>query len=120
MLFGLFNKKSAHSSWLDEGKAHLKKGEYNEAKQALDKAIELDPKSKPAWYLMIKMLSEQGKYNEAYQALDKSIELEPKKEKVLVFWAKIPWYGDGYRKMSYVAAYFSEGSYAIVPHSSSM
>ncbi len=101
MPYGLSKK-----SWLDEGKAHLKKGEYNEAKQAFDKAIELDPKSKPAWYQMIKLLSEQGKYNEAYQALDKAIQLDPKNEKMLIFWAKIPWYGDD-RKMSYVASYDS-------------
>jgi tetratricopeptide (TPR) repeat protein len=53
------------------------KGKYDEAVQAYNKAIEIYPEYKEAWYNKGIALTDQGKYDEAVQAFDKAIEIYP-------------------------------------------
>lgn len=57
-----------------QGVALYNQGKYDEAIQAYDKAIRLDPQNAGAWYNKGIVLYEQGKYNEAINASDKAIE----------------------------------------------
>ncbi len=52
-------------------------GKYDEAIQAYDAAIRLDPNAAPVWINKGKDLSKLGKYDEAIQAFDTAIRLEP-------------------------------------------
>ncbi len=69
--------------------------ENNEALQAFDKAIELNPKNVDSWIRKGLILYLQDKNNEALQAFDKAIELDPrnaeawgKKALVLIYLGK--------------------------------
>jgi tetratricopeptide (TPR) repeat protein len=46
--------------------------------QAYDKATEIDPEYKEAWYNKGIALADQGKYDDAIKAYDKAIEINPK------------------------------------------
>jgi tetratricopeptide (TPR) repeat protein len=52
-------------------------GRYDEAIQAFDKAIEINPQDAVVWFFKGAALSELGKYDEANQAFDKAIEINP-------------------------------------------
>ncbi len=80
MLLGFNKKKLAPSTWLDTGKAHFMKCEYNEANQAFDKAIELDPNDAMTWNNKGIVLYHQNKYDEAIKAYDKAIRINPRDE----------------------------------------
>jgi len=60
-----------------KGAALVVLGRYEEALQAFDKAIELDPQYADAWNNKGVALYELGRYKEALQAYDKAIELDP-------------------------------------------
>jgi tetratricopeptide (TPR) repeat protein len=64
------------SEWLDKGLALYDQGKYDEAIQAYDKAIEIDPQNADAWDNKGTTLHKLGKYDEAIQAYDKAIELD--------------------------------------------
>jgi tetratricopeptide (TPR) repeat protein len=64
--------------WVDQGNALYDQGKYDEAVQAYDKAIEVNPENADTWYNKGLALERQNKYNEAIQAYDKAIELDPK------------------------------------------
>ena len=51
---------------------------HDEAIQAYDKAIQLDPKFARAWYYKGSSLSNLDRYDKAMEAYDKAIELDPK------------------------------------------
>ena len=56
----------------------LKKlGRYEEALQAIDKALELNPDYSDAWYNKGVALRKLGRYEEALQAIDKALKLKP-------------------------------------------
>jgi len=61
---------------------------YEEALEAHEEAIRLDPKSVHPWYGKGKALYRLGRYEEALEALDEIIRLDP--------WSAYPWYGKGY------------------------
>jgi len=53
-------------------------GKHDEAINAYDKAIELDPKDASAWYNKGHALNRLEKHDGAIKAYDKAIELDPK------------------------------------------
>jgi tetratricopeptide (TPR) repeat protein len=54
-----------------------KLGRYEEAFQAIDKALELNPDNYGVWKNKGDVLKELGRYEEALQAIDKALELSP-------------------------------------------
>ena len=65
------------TEWFIKGIALGNQGNYDEAIEAFDKAIELDPKWAMPWRDKGNALRKLGKPDEAIQALDKAIELNP-------------------------------------------
>ena len=63
--------------WVNKGAALAILGEFDEALQAFDEAIRLDPKATVAWYNKGLTLVYLGKFNEAIQAYDEAIRLDP-------------------------------------------
>jgi len=70
--------QQAAGTWNDKGAALEKQGKLDEAIQAFDKAIELNPNFALAWSNKALMLHKQYNYEEALRAVDKAIELDPK------------------------------------------
>jgi hypothetical protein len=71
-------EKTKAQDWVGQGLALYTQSKYNEAIQAFDKAIEINPQDAKAWYERGYALDSQGKYKEAIPALDKAIELDPR------------------------------------------
>jgi tetratricopeptide (TPR) repeat protein len=69
---------STANEFVTKGDALGRSGRYNEAIQAYDKAIEIDPKLAIAWSNKGNVLGRSGRYNEAIQACDKAIEIDSK------------------------------------------
>ena len=61
--------------WVDEGIALAQQGKYDEALQALDKAIEINSQNKVTWSNKGNVLWFLGKYNDSFDAYDKAIDL---------------------------------------------
>jgi len=80
------NRKDA-DTWMGKGNVLSDQGKYDQALQAYEKSIELDPKYAYPWNGKGNVLSDQGKYDQALQAYEKSIELDPK--------FAYPWNGKG-------------------------
>jgi tetratricopeptide (TPR) repeat protein len=68
--------------WYKKGYALAKQGKYDDAIQAFDKAIQLNPNFANAWNNKGWILAKQGKYDDAIQACDKAIQLAPKNDSV--------------------------------------
>jgi len=64
--------------FLEQGNALYDLGKHEEAINAYNKAIELNPKLASAWYNKGVALTNQGKDDEAIVAYDKAIEIDPK------------------------------------------
>jgi tetratricopeptide (TPR) repeat protein len=58
-----------------KGDALDEQGKHDDAIQAYDRAIELNPKNAYSWNNKGYTLTQQGKYEKAIQAIDKAIEL---------------------------------------------
>ena len=63
--------------WNSKGIALYDQKKYDEAIQAFDKAIDIDPQFEEAWYYKGVALFDQGKYDDANQALDKANDIDP-------------------------------------------
>src|SRR5512136_761726 len=63
--------------WFSKGNALFNQSKYNEAIQAYDKAIELNPQFALSWNGKGNSFNAQGKLDEAIQAYDKAIEIDP-------------------------------------------
>ena len=68
-------------SWIEKGYAFAVAGQYKEAIEAFNKAIEEDPKDEKAYYNRGAIHGSLGNYNEAISDFEKTIELNPKYEK---------------------------------------
>jgi tetratricopeptide (TPR) repeat protein len=80
-------EQSEAVSWLDQGIALGNLGKYDDAIQAFDKAIQINPQYEAAWFLKGAALNRRGMYDDAIQAYDKAIEISPRNESV--------WHGKG-------------------------
>ncbi|VVB70018.1 Beta-barrel assembly-enhancing protease [uncultured archaeon] len=72
--------QSEAASWLNQGIALANQSKYDEAIQAFDKAIKINPQYEAAWFLKGAALNRQGMYADAIQAYDKAIEINPGNE----------------------------------------
>ncbi|GEM_PF-2359319 len=64
-------------SWLNQGIALGDQGKYEEAIQAFDAVIKINPQYEAAWYLKGAALHQKARYDEALGAIDKAIEINP-------------------------------------------
>ncbi|MFB3765157.1 MAG: tetratricopeptide repeat protein [Methanotrichaceae archaeon] len=64
--------------WLNEGQSLMANGSFEQAYQAYDKAIQIDPESANAWCGKGFALFELRKYEEAIKAYGKALEIDPK------------------------------------------
>lgn len=67
---------SCSLGWKDKGESLYAQGRYEEAIQAYDKVIEMDPLSPDAWNGKGDAFQKLGKYEEAIEAYDKTIEMD--------------------------------------------
>lgn len=63
--------------WNSKGIAFSEAGKYQDALNAFDKAIELDPNNANAWENKGYALQDLGRYKEAVEALDRALEFNP-------------------------------------------
>lgn len=66
------------SGWNSMGVALYERGRYEEALQAFDEAIRLDPEHVDAWTMRGLTLADLSNYDEAIQSYDEAIRLDPK------------------------------------------
>ena len=67
----------AVKSWIKRGTAFDDSGNHEEALQAYEKALTLNPDDSDAWYNKGKTLDKLSRHEEALQAYDKALELNP-------------------------------------------
>jgi len=84
---GSISGPSTATDLINKGYALDSQGKYDEAIQAYDEAIEIDPQYVGAWINKGSALYSQGKYDEAVQAFDEAIEINPQFAEV--------WYNKG-------------------------
>ena len=77
MLFMPAFGQTTADAWNNEGVALYKQGKYNEAIEACDEALILDPNNIAAWFNKGLALRKLGKYNEAIEAYDEALMLDP-------------------------------------------
>lgn len=65
------------SLWVDRGGAHMEVARYQDALEAYEKAIELDPNNADAWSGKGNALGDLRRYQESLDAYEKAIELDP-------------------------------------------
>ena len=71
------NGKQTAKDWNNKGSALADQGKYDEAIQAYDRAIELEPKNIDAWNNRGEAFHNQAKFDEAIRCFDKAIEIDP-------------------------------------------
>jgi tetratricopeptide (TPR) repeat protein len=64
-------------AWNNKGMVLAYQGKYDDAIQAFDQAIKVDPQYSEAWYDKGYVLAYQGKYDDAIQAYDQAIKVNP-------------------------------------------
>lgn len=64
--------------WLNEGQSLMMNGSFEQASQAYDRAIQIDPKSANAWSGKGFALFQLKKYDEAVTTYDRVLEIDPK------------------------------------------
>ena len=72
-----YQQQTTAKDWFDKGIALQEQGKYDEAVQAYNKAIEIDPQHASAWTNKGVALADQSEYDEAIQAYNKAIEIDP-------------------------------------------
>ncbi len=72
------NDPLSEANWYNKGIALYGQGKYDEAIQAFDEAIEINPQNADTWNNKGTALANLGKYDEAIQAFNEAIALDPK------------------------------------------
>lgn len=72
--------------WNNEGVTLERAGNYEEALEAFNKAIQLDPQFANAWYRKGLVLNNLGRKEEGKEALNKAYELDPTLKKITNTW----------------------------------
>jgi tetratricopeptide (TPR) repeat protein len=82
--------KTTAKDWFDKGNALLNESKYDEAIEAYDMTLGIDPQYAEAWYNKGNALSQLGfdKHDESVQAYSKAIELDPKYADRFIFGIK--------------------------------
>ncbi|MBU2497480.1 MAG: tetratricopeptide repeat protein [Proteobacteria bacterium] len=70
-------KKDLAQAWNNKGKDFVERREYEEAKKAFQKALEIKPRLAEAWYNLANVCGFQGEKEEAFLSLRKAIEIDP-------------------------------------------
>ena len=65
------------TDWNNKGIALVQQEKYDEALEAFNKSIELDPENSTLWENKCLTLTLLGRYSDAIQACDKAIEIDP-------------------------------------------
>jgi tetratricopeptide (TPR) repeat protein len=71
------SRKGLAEVWNHKGEDLFARREYDEAKHAFAKAVEIKPKFALGWYNLAKVHSQEGEKDRAMTSLKKAIELEP-------------------------------------------
>jgi tetratricopeptide (TPR) repeat protein len=72
------SETTSASEWFDKGFNLGEQGRYQEAIEAYDKALKIDPQYKFAWLNKGWALNNLGRYQEAIEAYDKALKIDPK------------------------------------------
>ena len=70
-------RKDLAEVWNHKGEALFARREYEGAKRAFAKAVEIKPEFAPGWYNLAKAYSQKGEKDQAMTKLRKAIKLEP-------------------------------------------
>jgi len=62
----------------EQGVSVQNKGRLEDAVEAFEKALELDPKNGDAWFRKAFCLHELGRYKEAMDSVGKALEIDPR------------------------------------------
>ena len=71
------NSAQSITNWICKGNILYHQNKYNEAIQAYNEAIKIDPQNASAWNFKGYALDRQRKYDEAIKAYDRAIEINP-------------------------------------------
>ena len=71
------NNFDASMVWVNKGNAFYNQEKFEEAIEAYDEAIRLDPNNEYAWHSKGLALGELDRYNEAIEAYDETIRIDP-------------------------------------------
>jgi tetratricopeptide (TPR) repeat protein len=70
-------RKELAEVWNHKGENHLSRREYERAKRAFAKAVEIKPEFAQGWYNLAKAHSHKGEKGEAMAKLKRAIKLDP-------------------------------------------
>jgi tetratricopeptide (TPR) repeat protein len=70
-------RKELAEVWNRKGENHFTRREYERAKQAFAKAVEIKPEFALAWYNLAKVHSHEGEKEQAMTKLKRAIKLDP-------------------------------------------
>jgi Flp pilus assembly protein TadD len=79
---GSWGQASPSKAWMNQGLALRRLGRYNEALEAYNRALELEPSYILAWNNRGVVLLDLGRYREAESAFQQALELDPNNELV--------------------------------------
>ena len=74
---GVPPRKDLAQVWNNKGKDFVERQEYEEARKALQKALEIRPQLAEAWYNLANVYGLQDEKEEALLSLRKAIEIDP-------------------------------------------
>jgi len=78
------NKRANSNHIFEEGIAHYKSKNYDEALKFFNKSIEIIPEFAGSWYYKGLTLEKLGKYNEALECCKKALELAPQNKEIIL------------------------------------
>jgi len=83
------NHPSRYETFFDKGNMYLNLGQYTDAVESYDKALEIKPKDFHIWFFRSIALNNLGQYSDAINSVDEAIELCPNEYIYLKFRADL-------------------------------